>query len=99
MGERNLTAQINSSSDEQTDELAQIESRSPNASIPPDARFVCWNSFLWGLGNTLVSTTLIIYIVFGLVDRSSFSWLFLTTAVLTASPRILGVMRAFAHRN
>ena len=98
MGERNLTAQINSSSDEQTDELAQIKMRSPNVSLPPDARFVCWNSFLWGLGNTLVSTTLIIYIVFGLVDRSSFSWLFLTTAVLTASPRILGVMRAFAPK-
>ena len=98
MGERNLTAQINSSSNEHTDELAQIKMRSPNASIPPDARFVCWNSFLWGLGNTLVSTTLIIYIVFGLVDRSSFSWLFLTTAVLTASPRILGVMRAFAPK-
>ncbi len=98
MGERNLSDQINSSSEKQTDELAQIEMRSLNGSLPPDARYVCWNSFLWGLGNTLVSTTLIIYIVFGLVDRSSFSWLFLTTAVLAASPRILGVMRAFAPK-
>ncbi|MBR5711699.1 MAG: MFS transporter [Thermoguttaceae bacterium] len=98
MGERNLTAAINSSSDEQTDELAQIETRSLKESLPPDARLVCWNSFLWGLGNTLVSTTLIIYIVFGLVDRSSFSWLFLTTAVIAASPRIVGVLRAFAPK-
>ena len=98
MGERNLTASINGSSDEQTDELALIESRSLKESLPPDARLVCWNSFLWGLGNTLVSTTLIIYIVFGLVDRSSFSWLFLTTAVIAASPRIVGVLRAFAPK-
>lgn len=98
MDERNLTAQNNCSSDEQTDEQSALKMRSLNDSLPPDAWFVCWNSFLWGLGNTLVSTTLIIYIVFGLVDRSSFSWLFLTTAVLTASPRILGVMRAFAPK-
>lgn len=98
MGERNLTDQINGSSDEQTDELALIEPRSLKSSLPPGGRLVCWNSFLWGLGNTLVSTTLIIYIVFGLVDRSSFSWLFLATAVISASPRIVGVLRAFAPK-
>ena len=98
MRERNSTAQPNSSSDEQTDELNLFKVRSLKKSLPPDAWLVCWNIFLWSLGNTLVSTTLIIYIVFGLVDRSSFSWLFLTTAILTASPRILGVMRAFAPK-
>ena len=98
MDERNLTAQINSSYNEQTDELALLKARSLKESLPPDTWLVCWNSFLWGLGNTLVSTMLIVYIVFGLVDRSRFSWLFLTTAILTASPRILGVMRAFAPK-
>ena len=98
MGERNLTAATNSSSDEQTDELEPLETRSLKSSLPPGGRLVCWNSFLWGLGNTLVSTTLIVYIVFGLVDRSSFSWLFLTTAIISASPRIVGVLRAFAPK-
>lgn len=98
MGERNLTTQINGSSDDQTDELTPLETRSLKKSLPPDAWLVCWNSFLWGLGNTLVSTTLIIYIVFGLVDRSSFSWLFLTTSVIAASPRIVGVLRAYAPK-
>lgn len=98
MSERNWAAATNGSSDEQTDELAPLVTRSLKESLPPDVWFVCWNSFLWGLGNTLVSTTLIIYIVFGLVDRSSFSWLFLTTAVIAASPRIVGVLRAFAPK-
>ena len=92
MGERNLAAAINGSSNE------QLETRSLKESLPPDGWLVCWNSFLWGLGNTLVSTTLIVYIVFGLVDRSSFSWLFLTTSVIAASPRIVGVLRAFAPK-
>ncbi|MDO4586629.1 MAG: hypothetical protein Q4C95_04940 [Planctomycetia bacterium] len=57
-------------------------------------RLFCWNAFFWGLGNGLVSTSLVIYIIRSLAANSmdkaqigiAISW-------IIAAPRLIGLLR------
>lgn len=60
-------------------------------------RMFCRNALLWGLGNGLVSTSLIIYVVIALcsptMDRAQIG---LAIGWIVAAPRIVGLLRLFA---
>lgn len=59
-------------------------------------RMFCWNAFFWGLGNGLVSTSLIIYVIIALATGSmSRAQLGLAIAWIIAAPRLIGILRLF----
>lgn len=54
----------------------------------------CWNATLWGLGNGLVSTSLIIYIVQTLAEgMMSRAMMGVAISWVIAAPRLIGVLR------
>ncbi len=68
-----------------------------NPSRVRNAALACWSLFFWSFGNTLVSTTLITYIFFRLVD-GDFVWRSTVTALLLAAPQIFGFVRLVAPK-
>ncbi len=59
-------------------------------------KMFCWNAFFWGLGNGLISTSLVVYIV------RSLSWnamdsakIGLAISWIIAAPRLIGLLRIF----
>lgn len=68
-----------------------------NPSRVRNAQLACWSLFFWSFGNTLVSTTLITYIFFRLVD-GDFVWRSTVTALLLAAPQIFRFVRLFAPK-
>lgn len=60
-------------------------------------RMFCLNALFWGLGNGLVSTALIVYLIGTLAaDRMDRAQIGLAIAWIIAAPRVIGVLRVFA---
>ena len=62
-----------------------------------NALLACISLFLWSFGNTLVSTTLIVFLFFQLVE-GDFAWRSTVTAALLAAPQIFGFVRTVAPK-
>ncbi|MDR1959170.1 MAG: MFS transporter [Planctomycetaceae bacterium] len=56
-------------------------------------RAICWNGFLWGVGNGALGSTLLIYLIMDIADASNFQEIGLPVAWIIAAPRLAGVFR------
>lgn len=63
-----------------------------------DKILACWNGFLWSLGNTFISTMLVLYILSDLINTSEFRWYCLSTSAVMAAPQIAGILRTLSPK-